>query len=84
MSVKPEEAQTSPVTAINGVKPTSVSVTTPASRSFGAVSVTVVTTHGIAAEPLAFVYYGTGPPVAITPTTPTAGYDMVGSDGGVF
>jgi photosystem II stability/assembly factor-like uncharacterized protein len=56
---------------------TTISATTPA-HGTGKVSVLVHTTHGTATLDTAFEFE------APTPAASTAGYDMVGSDGGVF
>ena len=65
-------------------------VKTPA-HDAGTVSVTVVTTHGTATKAGAFTFLApastppkTSPKTGTSPPAKTAGYDMVGSDGGVF
>jgi hypothetical protein len=62
------------------VSPTGITVTTPA-HAAGMVPVTVKTSHGTVTKPTAFTYRTPAPP---PPPPKTAGYDMVGADGGVF
>ena len=59
---------------------TAISATTQAHPA-GTVSVEVATSHGTATRLTAFTFVAPPPP---PPPAKTAGYDMVGSDGGVF
>ena len=74
---------TTAATQYTEVSASQLTVTSPP-HGAAAVTVAVTTTHGKGQKATAFTFVTPPPPPPPPPPAKTAGYDMVGSDGGVF